>query len=205
MFFMRMVMAALVAIGLPFMATAAETSSKAAAGTTSKYEFAEPVVLVQKAEALAKSDIAKMAAAEMVYRNHVFIHGIEPTGGQFVPTYVFMKMYRRFTGYEVMEVEKTSSVLRPIKFTIRFDCERVATRSIKALKESVESLREAESDSAFGVLDTEAIVRTYYCDAQGNLMDGPPPVLPRPNFWAKMSDKAYPFTSILDPYNMPAF
>jgi hypothetical protein len=201
----RILSAAVVAMYLPAMVIAAETSPKAAAGTTSKYQFAEPEVLVQKAEALAKADIAKMAAAEMVYRNHVFIHGIEPNGGQMLPTYVFMKMYRRFTGYEVTEVERTSSVLRPIKFTIRFDSERVGTRFIKAPKESVESLREAESDNAFSVLDREAIVRAYYCDAQGNLIDGPSPILPRPNYWAKMGDAAYNLTSILDPYNMPQF
>ena len=200
----RTLAATLLALSLPYLAIAAETGPAAVKQPVSKYDFAEPEVLVQKAEALAKSDMAKMAAAEMVYRNHVYLHVFQLQVGTNVPTYLFMKLYRRFTGYEVIDVERTNSVLRPIKFTIRFDCERVGTREINGAKESVESLREAESDNAFMVRDTESLTRVYYCDAQGEVVESPSPILARPNFWTKDGKDPFGATSVLDPYNLPA-
>lgn len=187
----------------PLLAFAADPAPGSVNKSTSSYDFAEPQVLAQKAEALAKADLAKMAAAEMVYRNHVFIHVFQLQAGTNVPTYLFMKLYRSFSGYEVVDIEKTSSVLRPIKFTIRYDADRIGTRDIKASKENQEALQQAERDKAFMARDKESITRQYYCDAQGNVIEAPSPILPRPNFWIKDGKDPFGATYVLDPYNLP--
>ena len=169
----------------------------------SSNEYAEPAVLIEKANALGKSEIARLAAAEMIYRNKVYIHAFQLDGSSGQPIRLFMKLYRQFTGYEVVDIERSSSVLRPLKISIRFNYDRIGTRDVKGNTGDTELRSQVEADVAFITHDSESIVREYPCNAQGEVVKLPSPVLDRPNFWWKNGREPYGVAWIEDPYAPP--
>ena len=67
---------------------------------------------------LAEAELARLSAIELVYRNKVYYHSfsIPQTwlkGGAYV------KMYRQFTDYSVVNITHTTSLLHPVAFSRR--------------------------------------------------------------------------------------
>jgi hypothetical protein len=184
------------------VAVAADTAASTNKASLPKNDIAEPDVLLAKAQALAKSDMARMAAAEMVYRNKVFIHSLDLPNATIGSTNLYMKLYRRFTGYQVVDIEKTNSVLRPIKFVIRYTVERVGTRELRGRVGDSTPLEQAEHDGAFLVRDRDTVLREYFCNGQGEVLEMPSPILERPNFWIKNGVRPFGNTWVDDPYSL---
>ncbi len=165
--------------------------------------YAEPEVLIEKATALAEGEIARLAAAEMVYRNKVMIHAFLLEGSAGGPTLLYMKLYRRFTGFELVNVERSPSVITPLKVLIRFNYDRVGTREVNGTSGDAELRGRVESDVAFVVHDQESIIREYPCTAKGDVIKLPTPILDRPNFWWKNGREPRGDTWIEDHYAPP--
>ncbi len=167
--------------------TIAGSAIAAGATTTSPYEYADPQTLMKKANAIAESEIARLAAAEMLYRNKVMIHAYEMDllAGTSPATEVWIKLYRSFTGFEVLDIERAPSLLAPLKITIRFDYDRVGTREVRGNRSTPGLYDLVRQDVAFIVHDKESIVREYSCSGRGDPIRLPSPILKRPNIWLK--------------------
>ncbi|MCH7959445.1 MAG: hypothetical protein IID08_04915 [Candidatus Hydrogenedentes bacterium] len=139
--------------------------------------------LLARAEELAQSEIARLAAEALVYRSNAELHEtILPVIGSKVGVYV--KMYREFTGYEVVDIVRSNSILYPVEIAIRFDFDVLATevRSIGAPDAQVH----AQADYRFRVFRQDSVRRRYRCDPEGNPVDILPE-LPRLKFYGGVS------------------
>jgi hypothetical protein len=150
------------------------------AGTTL---VGDGVEILRKAEALAQSELERMAAAEMIYRMRTYEHTLILLDEGETKESVFLKYYRQFTGYEVLEVERTTSLLRPVRYTIRFDFDLIGTNAFDSKRKSVEPIRQAIQDRYFVKYSSDSLVRTYECDAAGDPTSTYSPVLERPNYY----------------------
>jgi len=140
-------------------------------------------VLLEKAQRLAESELARLSAAEMIYRNLVYDHiYVDEDNG--VRTDILMKYYRNFRGTEVVDVKRTDSLLQPLEFVIRYDFDMIGTRIEAGLpKTMVETARKVKNDNAFQIYASDSLVRLYRCDAAGECGAVGPELLPRPNYW----------------------
>ena len=139
--------------------------------------------LLARAEKLAQSEIARLAAEALVYRSNAELHETRlPVIGSKVGVYV--KMYREFTGYEVVDIVRSNSVLYPVEIAIRFDFDVLATE-VRGSGEP-DAQRHAQADYRFRVFRQDSVRRRYRCDLEGNPVDILPE-LPRLKFYGDVS------------------
>ncbi len=140
-------------------------------------------VLLKKAEELAKSELARLAAAEMIYRNKVYDHiYFDEDNG--VRTDVLMKYYRNFHDMEVLDVKRTDSLLYPVEFEIRYDFDMLGTKEVAGPPNTLTELaKSVKNDNAFQLYISDSLVRTYRCGETGECAVMNPDSLPRPNYW----------------------
>lgn len=138
-----------------------------------------------KAEAFAQAELARMNAAEMMYRNKVTLHEITiPASGNI--SRVKVKMYREFTGYEVVDIYRSDSVLAPIVYEIKYQYNLYSTPARNSANKVEYEL--AEHDTKFFLDGQYAITRRYPCAPNGEYAGTLPPLPPRPDFFAKGAD-----------------
>lgn len=143
---------------------------------------AEVESLLSKAEALAAGELTRLSAAEMIYRNRTFAHiMVDKSGGP--PQYAYAKLYRQFRDFRVLDVVRTDSVLRPIRFEIAYDFDLIGTKAIKLDKLDPKAIKTAVSDRHLVKLSSDILIRTYDCDAAGMPVSHDESVLDRPNYW----------------------
>lgn len=139
--------------------------------------------LLKKAEELAKSELARLSAAEMIYRNKVYDHVYfdEDNG---VRTDILMKYYRNFRDSEVLDVKRTDSLLHPVEFEIQYNFDMLGTKGEAGLpKTMTEVAKRVKNDNAFQVHAALSLVRTYRCSEAGECDVLNPDLLVRPNYW----------------------
>ena len=128
-------------------------------------------MLLERAEELAQSEIARLAAEALVYRSLATLHETRlPVIGSKVG--VYLKIYREFTGYEVVDLVRSNSVLYPIDIVIRFDFD-VLTTEVRGMSEP-DAQKHAQADYRFRVFRQDSITQRYHCDSEGNTVDALP-------------------------------
>ncbi len=133
------------------------------------------------AQELGESELRKLAAAEMIYRNAVFEHLLE---GDLSVSCTYMKLYRQFREFEVVDIARSESILRPVRYTIRYDYDLLGTSTEHQSRVRDLSLaREAASDMYFSKITEDSLTRTYDSDGIGRPVNNYPPQLERPNYW----------------------
>lgn len=143
----------------------------------------EDRALLARAEELAQSEISRLAAEALVYRSNAELHEtVLPMIGSKVGVYV--KMYREYTGYEVVDIVRSDSVLYPIEIAIRFDFDVLATE-VRGMGEP-DAQTHAQADYRFRVFRQDSVRRRYRCDPEGNPVDILPE-LPRLKFYGDVS------------------
>ncbi len=141
-----------------------------------------PVGLLARATALAETELLRLNAAEMIYRNKVYVHVFAMTSGSMDPARRCMKLYRRFAGFEIADIETTPSILHPIKLSIRYDFDLIGTRGEPAQRMNAALVRGVQQDRAFIVHRSESLLRQYLCNAEGEVV-AMPPLPERPNIF----------------------
>lgn len=136
-------------------------------------EFVE--MLKAKAEALAKSELARLREAEKLYKDEVFTelyedHPFNPSLG------VVYKRYRQYTGYTIADIRRTESFVAPIGIVIDFDYQLMGTLLRPTDMENAEGL--TAEDTEFSSLKERTLRRVYDCDMHGGIMTVPPPPPP---------------------------
>lgn len=138
-------------------------------------------MLLEKANALAESEMARLAATELVYRNQVETQEfVLPVVGSRTGTVI--KMYREFTGYEVIDVVRSDSLLCPIEIAVRYDFDMLGTQPRSFGAPDAETL--TRNDFEFDVLWQGNLAHVYQCDREGELL-GALLELPRANFYER--------------------
>ena len=133
------------------------------------------------ASELAQSELSRLAAAEFVYRGNAMPQThLLAMGGSAT---LFMKIYRNFTGFQVLAIDETNSMLNPISIEIRYDYDLVATKPARTTAESLE-------DMEYRPIDEFYIRRLYACDSDGHTVEELPPFPPRAEYWAHKSRMA---------------
>ncbi len=139
--------------------------------------------LMERARQLAEQELARLSAAEMIYRNKVYDHVyVDEDNG--VRTDILMKYYRNFRGAEVLDLKRTDSLLYPLEFVIRYDFDMLGTRTEAGLPTTMaETAKKVKNDNSFRVYASDSLVRQYRCDASGEHDQSIAELLPRPNYW----------------------
>lgn len=141
--------------------------------------------LREKANRFAESEMARMAAADMIYRHRVrlFESNVPVLG---TPTGLYTKVYRHFTDFEVTDITKSESILNPIAFHIRFDYEVVSSPLRRYELEGARELSQADRD--FYIIEGRSLRRVYLCDEAGNPSEKAWEPLPPFDFYARGGD-----------------
>lgn len=143
-------------------------------------EIDEVALLKERARGLAESELARLSAIEMLYRNQAYYYEYTMPG---MTTGAYAKLYRQFTGYEIVDIERSDSLLRPLTFTVSYRFDLIGTEAISVQQENAKSARAAKSDHSYRLYTSGDVVQRYTCTEDGSLA-GPAPVpLERPNYW----------------------
>lgn len=138
-------------------------------------------MLRAKAAALAESELARMAAVELIYRSRVQLH--ESEDPIFLNKFgVYMKLYRNFKGYRLIDIVRSESLMFPIIIEIQYDFDLLATKSHPMDAPNAKDLAKGERD--LRALGNYSFSRLYRCDIAGNVVEGAGQFLPRPDLYA---------------------
>lgn len=133
-----------------------------------------------KARDLALEELARMSAADLVYRNQSELHTRESLMMN-TRTGVYVKLYRDFKAYSIIDIYRSDSIMAPISFEIRYTYDIIGTTPRQMEDTDSEAL--SQRDSVYEDLGTYQLTRWYECDEDGNYL-GNLPVLPsRPDFY----------------------
>jgi len=139
-------------------------------------------VLLSWANELGAAELAKLAAAEMVYRNRTYAYVLN-TGDTNI-NYVFGKYFRQFRGFEVLDVERSSSLLHPAKYRIRYDFDLLGTFMRTGRPNDTAAQAASLKDYVFLKDGQDSLTREYLSDIDSKPLDTYSPFLERPNYWA---------------------
>lgn len=139
--------------------------------------------LEQKARELAELELARMAAAEMIYRNKAVFQKsqVDLTGGFVAESGAYVKIYRNFKGYHIEDIYQSGSLKYPIAYEIHYDYDVLATTPRGNHLPNAEEL--AQQDHEYEILRQGTLVRRYRCDTDGNYEGGLPELPPRPDLF----------------------
>jgi len=142
--------------------------------------------LQEKAVELASRDLERLNAAEMMYRNRVYAHHYLLGDIQRV---AYAKLYRHFTDFDVKDIRRSDSLLRPYAIDLEYRFDYVGTEGIVGNYQDLESVEKVKNDFHFRVLGENVLRRLYFCDASGacylngELAEEASEALERPNYW----------------------
>lgn len=136
--------------------------------------------LHQKATDLATSELARLNAMELMYRNIPMRHRIQNPATLMIDT-GWTKVYRRFSGFEVKDVLRSDSLLSPVLYEIEFKYDIFATQFRKEGDGS--ALEETKMDKVYEPLYSDVLNVKYGCNEEGELMNPDLGFLPRPNYY----------------------
>lgn len=152
----------------------------APSGTASKEP--SPQAFLSKARALAEGELARLSAAEMMYRNRVFLHSYSyPSAG--LQSFAYTKRYREFKDFEIVDIVKSESLLRPYRISIRYNFDIVGTDGVHVTRLNPKAAQLAAQDHRFRRFRSDSIVLDYDCDQDGEPLSAALPNLARPNYF----------------------
>jgi hypothetical protein len=134
------------------------------------------------ANELAVTELAKFKELEERYSSRVRFyknraHPFNPESG------VYIKWYREFSGYEVLDIMQSNSVLRPIIYEVRFDYTFMHTKWLSSLDADEfldkDPLRDARAETEFRADGVYSLYRRYPCNRAGEYLGGLNPIPPR--------------------------
>ena len=140
--------------------------------------------LEQKARVLAETEMARLSAIELVYRDKMYYYGFEIPGIG-VSHGAYAKMYRQFTGYELVDITYSDSLFHPILFAIEFNYDILLSEPVYVERENRKDAQNAYINKNYHFHRSDKVRRTYSCDEKGSPQQPLPPPLERPNYWDK--------------------
>ncbi len=155
------------------------------------FDFGQPIgmtraeyadYLEQKAWNLAENEMARLSAIELTFRDKLYYHGLEvPATG--ISHGAYAKMYRQFTGYELVDITYSDSLFHPILFTIEFKYDILVSEPVFVEREGRKDAQAANINKNFHFHRSAQTQRIYPCDEKGSPQLPLLPPLDRPNYW----------------------
>ncbi len=170
-----------------------ETADKTDLPSIVHFDFGQPIgmtradyadYLEQKAHELAEADLARLSAIELVYRNKMYYYGFEIPSSN-ISHGAYAKMYREFTGYELVDITHSDSLFHPILFAIEFNYDILLSEPVFVERENRKDAQNAYINKNYHFHRSDNVRRTYLCDEKGSPRQPLPPPLARPNYWDK--------------------
>jgi hypothetical protein len=153
------------------------------------YDPALTAELTTKARALAENELRRLSEAEAAYRDmsRLHRHGQNP----FMPDLgVYAKTYREYTGYELADIRRTDSLLRPYEYVVTYEFDVLSTEG--RTSQSGNSPELSRRDAEFEALRKGAHTLRYRCAPTGDFA-GPPPSAPAPvGYYPSQPDTSAP-------------
>lgn len=155
------------------------------------YDFGQPLgmtrseyalFLRERATGLAEAEIARLSAIELIYRNKTFRYSFESRQVDLSGS-AFGKMYRQFTGFEIMDIVHSDSLLLPLVIDIEFSYDLLGTKVIPVDAKKPQNAKIAQSDHDFRLVAQKTIQLQYDWDEQGNVIGPELDFLARPNHY----------------------
>ncbi len=150
---------------------------------TSVSLFADPAVverLEDRAKALAEDELVRFNKAEQVYATQVMYHP-NMTNLFGIDEGVYLKMYREFTGYDIADIVRTESLLRPVAFRIVYHAKVHASKAQHSALPG--SLQKALADDVLTVVREITVPREYRGDSRGDVDETQLGQVPPMNFY----------------------
>lgn len=180
----------------------AETAGQTAPPSIVHFDFGQPIgmtraqyadFLEQKARDLAESEMARLSADELAFRDKMYYYGLE-IPDTIISHGAYAKMYRQFTGYELVDITYSDSLFHPILFTIDFKYDILVSEPVFVERESRADAQAANINKNYRFHRSDKVRRTYACDEKGSPQEPLPPPLERPNYWDKGTKQLEVFT-----------
>jgi hypothetical protein len=133
-----------------------------------------------KAETLARQQMVRFNAIELIYRNMPEKHSVR-SPATLVKESGWVKVYRRFSSYTVKDIRRSESLLHPIIYDVEFSYDVFGTR-FRNMKEK-NALPATQLDNSFAVQYSDTLHHAYQCDEFGNLLEKVPAFPKRPNYF----------------------
>ncbi|PCJ56197.1 MAG: hypothetical protein COA73_12620 [Candidatus Hydrogenedentota bacterium] len=147
-------------------------------------------MLLGKANDLAERELARIMAAELLYRNvPEYFEPYHIGRQQIIP--VWVKQYRHFQSYEIADIYRSDSYLYPMVYEIHYiyDYMHTPPRSMSGEKNPKET---ATNDKDFKISNSSYLIRRYRCDANGDYIGDLPEFAPRPKYEFYPTDDRIP-------------
>jgi hypothetical protein len=135
-----------------------------------------------KARVVAEADLAKFNEIEKTYMDTPRVYRMPQPAIAGMGVYV--KLYREFKSYEVEDILLTESLLYPVAYRIRFNCDIYSTYPRHILNDE-EAEQKSLADTEFTVLRQGQKRRLYKVDAEGKLKDDLPPLPHRDGYYER--------------------
>ena len=137
--------------------------------------------LIDQATKLGEREIARMSAAELIYRNQSFLNESAIKGDVLAPGFgMYLKIYRSFTGFKIKDIYRSESFLYPVAYDIEYDFDLLGTTP--RVYSDPKSVELSAADTQFNLIGRYNLTRRYKVDAQGNYTGTLPELPPRANF-----------------------
>ena len=175
--------------------TPTETADETGPPSIVHFDFGQPIgmtrakyadYLEQKAHKLAETDMARLSAVELVYRDKMYYYGYRNPGAA-LSHGAYAKMYRQFTGYELIDITHSDSLFHPILFTIEFNFDILVSQPVFVEREGKTDAQTADINNTYHFHQSTKVRRTYVCDEKGSPQEPLPSPLERPNYWGEPS------------------
>lgn len=169
----------------------AETANQTAPPSIVHFDFGQPIgmtraqyadYLEEKARDLAESEMARLSAIELAFRDKLYYYGFEMPATN-ISHGAYAKMYRQFTGYELLDISNSDSLFHPILFTIEFKYDILVSEPVFVEREGRKDAQAANINKNYYFHRSDKALRIYPCDEKGSPQLPLPPPLDRPNYW----------------------
>ncbi|MFP6584595.1 MAG: hypothetical protein VCD00_18830 [Candidatus Hydrogenedentota bacterium] len=124
--------------------------------------------LFEKADTLAKQELVRFNAIDMIYRDIPEMHTFRSPATR-IQESGWVKVYRRITSYTIEDVKRSDSLIHPVVYEINYHFDVFGT-----------AFRNTKIQNAFGATENSSnyvkryngtLERQYYCDENGIPID----------------------------------
>ena len=159
--------------------------------STVHFDFGQPIELTraeypdylkQKAAELADSELARLSAIELMYRDKTYFYSFHIPDTT-ISGAAYAKVYRQFTKSRLVDITSTDSIFHPVQITIDFQYDILGSDPVLSKTKDPQKAITAHNHKTYAFSRSATERRVYLCDEKGQPMDPFPPPLPRPNYW----------------------
>lgn len=167
---------------------------------------------------LAESEVKRMNQIELTYKDELKLYINE--GHPFrADAGIYMKWYRHFTGYRIVDIIRGDSFLRPIIYEIEFAFDFYRTNIHSTMDEDtfrdIQPLDLAMAETEYAKYGEFLLIRRYAADATGKVVHDLPEMGPREMYpypgsppvvqgWSPRDGRSAPNQAFQAPSSVPA-